>query len=92
MIVPIFLKHYNNYLISEKDYRETCSGHGRYLLGRCKCDRLYYGNICQYRDECSENSDCGDHGKCIDVQATTAPRQQCYCELGWFGPGCNKRK
>ncbi|KAB0804717.1 hypothetical protein PPYR_01687 [Photinus pyralis] len=74
-----------------KEYRETCSGHGRYLLGRCKCDRLYYGDRCQFRDECWENSDCGEHGKCIDIKATSAPRQQCYCELGWFGPGCNKR-
>ncbi|CAH0551188.1 unnamed protein product [Brassicogethes aeneus] len=75
----------------KKDFRETCSGHGKYLLGRCKCDRLYYGSYCQFRNECVENSDCGDHGKCIDVKATTAPRQQCYCELGYFGPGCVKR-
>lgn len=60
-------------------------------MGRCKCDRLYYGDRCQFRDECWEDSDCGDHGKCIDVEATTAPKQQCYCQLGWFGPGCIKR-
>lgn len=60
-------------------------------MGRCKCDRLYYGDRCQFRDECWEDSDCGDHGKCIDIEATTAPKQQCYCQLGWFGPGCNKR-
>lgn len=74
-----------------KDFRETCSGHGKHLLGRCKCDRLYYGDRCQFRDECWEDSDCGDHGKCIDIEATTAPKQQCYCQLGWFGPGCIKR-
>lgn len=60
-------------------------------MGRCKCDRLYYGDRCQFRDECWEDSDCGDHGKCIDIEATTAPKQQCYCQLGWFGPGCIKR-
>ncbi|KAH0998429.1 hypothetical protein HUJ05_006825, partial [Dendroctonus ponderosae] len=74
-----------------KEFRESCSGHGRYLLGKCKCDRLYYGSVCQFRDECLENSDCGAQGVCVDVQATTAPRRQCYCQLGWFGPGCNKR-
>lgn len=79
------------YLFLGKQYRDTCSGHGRFLVGRCKCDRLYYGVHCQYREECLEDSDCGDHGKCVDVEATTAPRQQCYCQLGWFGPGCIKR-
>ncbi|GLV40155.1 nahoda [Carabus blaptoides fortunei] len=75
----------------EQGYRDTCSGHGRNLVGRCKCDRLYYGPHCQYRDECWEDSDCGNQGKCVDVKATTAPRSQCYCLTGWFGPGCNKR-
>ncbi|XP_063905310.1 uncharacterized protein LOC135124283 isoform X2 [Zophobas morio] len=76
---------------TRKEFRESCSGHGRYLVGRCKCDRLYYGTFCENRDECLEDSDCGNHGKCIDVEATTSPRMQCYCQLGWFGPGCNKR-
>lgn len=79
-------------MISGKKFRENCNGHGRNLVGRCKCDRLYYGELCQFRDECFENSDCGDHGKCINIDSTEAPRQQCYCQLGWFGPGCNKRE
>ncbi|CAH1988601.1 unnamed protein product [Acanthoscelides obtectus] len=74
-----------------RKFREICSGHGRNFVGKCKCDRLYYGEVCQFRNECFEDSDCGDHGKCIDIGATTAPRQQCYCQLGWFGPGCNKK-
>lgn len=77
---------------TEQGYRDTCSGHGRNLVGRCKCDRLYYGPHCQYREECWEDSDCGNQGKCIDVKATTAPSSQCYCQMGWYGPGCNKRK
>lgn len=77
-------------MFAGKDFRQSCSGHGRYLLGKCKCDRLYYGSVCQFRDECLENSDCGAQGVCVDVEATTAPRRQCYCQLGWFGPGCNK--
>jgi hypothetical protein len=28
----------------------------------------------------------------MDIEATTAPRKQCYCELGWYGPECTKRK
>lgn len=78
--------------VLEKSYREDCSGHGRHLLSKCRCDRLYYGPRCQYRDECIDNSDCGDRGRCVDIQATTAPKKQCYCELGWFGPACTKSK
>ncbi|XP_030757105.1 uncharacterized protein LOC115882976 isoform X4 [Sitophilus oryzae] len=74
-----------------KEFRENCGGHGRYLLGKCKCDRLYYGSVCQFRDECLENSDCGSQGICVDIDATTAPRKQCYCQLGYFGPGCTRR-
>ncbi|XP_060536686.1 uncharacterized protein LOC132708394 isoform X2 [Cylas formicarius] len=76
---------------ARKNFKESCSGHGRYLLGKCKCDRLYYGPVCQFRDECLEGSDCGDHGVCVDIEATTSPRKQCYCQIGWFGPGCIKR-
>ncbi|XP_066143136.1 uncharacterized protein [Euwallacea fornicatus] len=76
---------------ARKEFRESCSNHGRYLLGKCKCDRLYYGSVCQFRDECLENSDCGAQGVCVDIEASTAPQRQCYCQLGWFGPGCNKR-
>lgn len=79
-------------ILLEKNYREDCSGKGRYLLSKCRCDKLYYGPRCQYKDECVEDNDCGDQGRCIDVHATTAPRKQCYCEPGWFGPACTKRK
>lgn len=80
-----------HFLLLGKEFRETCSGHGRYLVGRCKCDRFYYGTFCEMKDECDEDSDCGVQGKCLDVEATTAPRLQCYCQLGFYGPGCSKR-
>jgi hypothetical protein len=46
------------------------------------------GERCQYQDECLEDEDCGRHGKCIDVEATSAPRKQCFCQAGFFGAGC----
>lgn len=73
-----------------KEYRETCSGHGKYLATKCKCDKNYYGSRCQYWDECTADQDCGLQGKCIDIGGTALPRKQCYCKLGWSGPGCNK--
>ena len=75
------------------EYREMCSGHGKDIAGRCRCSPLYSGHKCQYRDECSEDKDCGRHGKCFHLEgATSFPKRQCFCEMGWFGPLCNKRK
>lgn len=74
-----------------KDFKETCSRNGKYFPSRCKCEKNYYGPQCQYKDECSNNQDCGSQGICIDLQGTVLPRKQCYCKFGWFGRGCNKR-
>ena len=38
-----------------------------------------------------KDEDCGGHGKCWDIEATSAPRKQCYCEKGFFGAGCSKK-
>ena len=73
-------------------YRENCNGHGRYLLGRCRCDLFYHGARCQYKEECMDDSDCGTQGACIDNGGTTAPTKHCYCNVGWYGPGCAKSK
>jgi EGF-like domain len=73
-----------------REYRETCSSHGKYLATKCKCDKNYYGSRCQYWDECTTDQDCGLQGKCVDIGGTALPRKQCYCNLGWYGPGCNK--
>lgn len=43
------------------------------------------------QDECSKDENCGGHGRCWDIGATSYPRKQCYCEAGYFGPGCSKR-
>lgn len=79
-------------ILDRKVYRETCSGHGRYLLGRCRCDRLYHGTRCEFKEECLDDSDCGIQGTCIDNGGTTAPTKHCYCNAGWFGPGCGRSK
>ncbi|XP_020710533.2 uncharacterized protein LOC105690351 isoform X4 [Athalia rosae] len=78
-------------ILERKVFREDCSKHGKYLLGRCRCDRFYHGARCQFKEECLDDSDCGTQGVCVDTKATTAPRKQCYCNIGWFGPGCNKK-
>lgn len=30
-------------IVQPGEYKEDCSGHGRPIAGRCRCDRLYYG-------------------------------------------------
>lgn len=75
-------------IVQAGDYSEDCNGHGKAFAGRCNCNRLYYGHRCQYQDECIKDDDCGRRGRCIDIDATTAPRKQCFCQLGYFGPGC----
>ncbi|KAL0811066.1 hypothetical protein ABMA28_010340 [Loxostege sticticalis] len=78
-------------IVSRKDYHETCSGHGFHILGRCKCNKMYYGARCQFSDECLEDTDCGLRGKCVDTNATEAPARVCYCPFGFYGKGCNKK-
>ena len=75
-----------------KRFTETCSGHGRALAGRCRCDKRFYGEHCQYEDECDKDKDCGIRGRCVDVDATSFPRKQCFCEAGYFGDGCKLGK
>lgn len=77
-------------VIAADVYIEDCSAHGKFINGACICQKLYSGPRCQYKDECWDDSDCGEHGKCIDIAATDYPKKQCYCQLGWFGPACNK--
>ncbi|XP_037068629.1 uncharacterized protein LOC119089931 [Pollicipes pollicipes] len=73
------------------DYREDCNGHGRASFGRCRCDRRSYGERCQFSNECEQDSHCGTYGKCIDLAATTYPKKQCFCRLGFFGKDCAQR-
>ena len=41
-------------------------------------------------DECVDESDCNNHGSCIDIQSTTHPSKQCFCDPGWFGHSCSQ--
>ncbi|XP_045519064.1 uncharacterized protein LOC123710853 isoform X1 [Pieris brassicae] len=78
-------------IVPRKQFHETCSGKGFHILGRCKCNKLHSGARCQFSDECSEDTDCGLRGKCVDVNATESPSRMCYCPHGFYGKGCNKK-
>ncbi|XP_076320004.1 uncharacterized protein LOC143230387 [Tachypleus tridentatus] len=77
-------------LIPVSEFRTICSNHGKLKEEYCVCDRLFSGNVCQYKDECWADEECGPNGKCISVDSTSFPKKQCFCEEGWFGENCNK--
>ncbi|XP_050356652.1 uncharacterized protein LOC126777614 isoform X5 [Nymphalis io] len=78
-------------IVTRKEYHENCSGRGFHILGRCKCHKMHSGPRCQFSDECAEDNDCGLRGKCIDTNSTESPSRTCYCPLGFYGKGCNKK-
>ena len=41
-------------------------------------------------DDCDQDSDCSNGGKCIDTHAVSSPRKQCFCAKGFFGDKCSK--
>ena len=73
--------------------KQLCSSNGLYndQLGTCQCDQHYYGMQCQYQNECTEDSECQNGGKCVDIQSTTAPTKICFCALGFFGKYCENK-
>ena len=47
-----------------------------------------------FTDDCVDDSDCGGSAKgaCIDIQGTSRPMKQCFCNPGWQGPACGNGK
>jgi len=41
-------------------------------------------------DECVTDSDCGSHGKCLNITDFSYPQKQCFCQPGYFGFKCEK--
>jgi len=57
-----------------------CSGHGRYLQGRCHCEIGWKGFECNIRSSDCEIADCSGHGRCV--------AGQCICSPGYKGENC----
>jgi hypothetical protein len=66
----------------------SCGSHGRCdsESGTCRCDRFYFGAVCEERDICREVA-CGDHGRCVPSSSSDQPGR-CECEEGWTGAEC----
>ncbi|RWS31000.1 N-acetylglucosamine-1-phosphodiester alpha-N-acetylglucosaminidase-like protein [Leptotrombidium deliense] len=61
-------------------FRLLCSGHGRYLQGRCHCEIGWKGSECNIRSSDCEVPDCNGHGKCVVGT--------CNCLPGFKGENC----
>lgn len=57
-----------------------CSGHGKCVMGHCKCEKNWLRPYCDQLF-CSQTN-CSDHGIC-----TT---NGCVCEPGWEGDDCER--
>ena len=59
-------------LLTQADYKEDCSGHGNVNdQSDCICERLYYGDKCQFMKECISNEDCNGpkgQGECVHLE------------------------
>ncbi|CAL8104042.1 unnamed protein product [Orchesella dallaii] len=76
-------------IIEIPNYVERCSGNGKYLDGKCVCDDAFWGRICQFKDECGTDEQCGGRGgKCLYMGGTNLPRRQCFCRPGFHGENC----
>ncbi|KAJ8040166.1 Serine-rich 25 kDa antigen protein [Holothuria leucospilota] len=59
--------------------------------GKCtSCHHLATGDFCQYEDDCLGPADCSNRGECWRVSTSTYPRNQCFCEQGYFGRKCER--
>ena len=77
-------------IVTSENYINDCSGKGTPSGLSCSCDKGYFGDRCQFYQDCEYDTDCQNNGKCIDVQGTALPKKECYCPIGFYGRTCDK--
>jgi len=78
-------------IVPYNEWRNRCSGRGKPARGRkCKCNNPYYGDFCQYKNDCEEDKDCNNHGRCITSLGSSVPNKECFCQPGFYGQTCEK--
>ncbi|KAI1715744.1 SGS domain-containing protein [Ditylenchus destructor] len=71
--------------------QEQCSGRGnQQTQTKCRCDRNFSGELCQYEDDCTDDIDCKSGGKCLRDKIQQN-RKSCFCAYGYFGLNCEKK-
>lgn len=78
-------------IVPRKDYTNKCSRNGSPKSGgTCNCKPTYYGDQCQYKNDCDDDAGCNNHGQCLEHFGTALPKKSCYCEPGYFGLTCER--
>ncbi|KAL3995632.1 DOMON domain family protein [Acanthocheilonema viteae] len=75
-------------IVNEIPDGDTCLGNGKRKHGICECDLHSSGDNCQYHDECTNDSDCNSHGRCVPLSNGALTMKQCFCQRGYFGTMC----
>ncbi|CAO4364658.1 unnamed protein product [Caenorhabditis nigoni] len=73
-------------IVNEIPDGDTCVGNGNRMNGKCQCFDGFFGNECQFQDECKGDDDCGVQGYCR--LGGDAPRRQCFCPTSRYGKNC----
>ncbi|KAM3718652.1 MOXD1 [Dirofilaria immitis] len=87
-------KNYSSYscadvnIVNEIPDGDTCLHNGKRKYGICECDTHSSGDNCQYHDECIDEKDCSNHGRCVEFSNDILTTKQCFCQRGYFGKTC----
>jgi len=76
-------------IVKSEDYVEDCLGRGTASGSSCACDKNFFGDRCQFFQDCEDDSDCNS-GQCLENPGTAMPKRECYCPAGTFGKNCEK--
>ncbi|KAL3114920.1 hypothetical protein niasHT_011356 [Heterodera trifolii] len=69
---------------------KPCLGKGKSVGERCQCEQGFSGEQCQYRDDCTEDGDCGHGGRCV-AGAIHHGQRSCFCPFGFIGTNCERK-
>ncbi|XP_003373520.1 putative DOMON domain protein [Trichinella spiralis] len=71
---------------------QPCSSRGKLIDGKCRCERLYYGQYCQFRDDCWNDEDCGGNGQCIRLEKNVFPKNSSDAKLSMKNPNLYRER
>uniref|UniRef100_A0A914ID37 EGF-like domain-containing protein n=1 Tax=Globodera rostochiensis TaxID=31243 RepID=A0A914ID37_GLORO len=69
---------------------KPCLGKGKSVGGHCQCEQGFSGDQCQYRDDCTDDGDCGHGGRCV-AGAIHHGQRSCFCPFGFIGTNCERK-
>jgi len=74
--------------VADGCYDGKCLNGGTCDAGTCTCAEKFEGERCEFENHCSTDEDCSSQGACVNIEATSYPKQVCFCDAGWMGRHC----